>query len=258
MLAFIYDKSFDGLLSAIFDAYTRKSFPDRIFGNEDIIPLTITARHHVETTPEKTTRVYAGLNRKLSSRALYELLQVWLSEDDGSDELLFRYICKIFDSKTSIEKNMSDPDVWGVVSTARKVSRETGHMLGFTRFQKTAQSIYFSVIRPKYNILPLILGHFADRLADQHWIIYDIGRHYGIMCKDGMIDEVFVDEIQIKNGALRGDLLDENEILLQELWRGYHEAISIKDRHNPGLQRRLMPKRYWKFMTEMQGKPEAM
>ncbi|MDR2103675.1 MAG: DUF4130 domain-containing protein, partial [Treponema sp.] len=37
----------------------------------------------------------------------------------------------------------------------------------------------------------------------------------------------------------------------EDLWRNYHHAINNGDRKNPGLQRRFMPLRYWKYLPEM-------
>ena len=39
MNIFRYDKTFEGLLTAVFDAYNRKTFPDRLLGVEELEPL---------------------------------------------------------------------------------------------------------------------------------------------------------------------------------------------------------------------------
>jgi probable DNA metabolism protein len=36
----------------------------------------------------------------------------------------------------------------------------------------------------------------------------------------------------------------------EELWRTYHRSITIENRKNPELQKRFMPTRYWKYLTE--------
>jgi probable DNA metabolism protein len=40
----------------------------------------------------------------------------------------------------------------------------------------------------------------------------------------------------------------------EDLWRNYHRSINNEGRKNPGLQRKLMPQRYWPYLSEM--KPE--
>jgi probable DNA metabolism protein len=37
----------------------------------------------------------------------------------------------------------------------------------------------------------------------------------------------------------------------EELWRHYHRTINNESRNNPALQRRFMPKRYWKYLPEL-------
>ena len=39
MNVYIYDKTFDGLLTAVFDAYFRKTFPDFLLSEGDALPL---------------------------------------------------------------------------------------------------------------------------------------------------------------------------------------------------------------------------
>ena len=41
MIAFIYDKTFEGLLTAVFDAYVRKSFPDVLLAEGEPLPAQI-------------------------------------------------------------------------------------------------------------------------------------------------------------------------------------------------------------------------
>jgi probable DNA metabolism protein len=42
----------------------------------------------------------------------------------------------------------------------------------------------------------------------------------------------------------------ENNDEWEELWKHYHKTINNEDRDNPGLQKQLMPKRYWKYLPE--------
>lgn len=38
MTVFVYDKTFEGLLTAVFDAYSRRSFPDLLLAEENLFP----------------------------------------------------------------------------------------------------------------------------------------------------------------------------------------------------------------------------
>jgi len=37
----------------------------------------------------------------------------------------------------------------------------------------------------------------------------------------------------------------------EELWKSYTKSVAIKERRNLRLQMSFMPKKYWKFLTEM-------
>ena len=63
MNVYIYDKTFDGLLTAVFDAYFRKTFPDFLLSDGDALPLFYDELHTVVTDEEKAARVWRGLQK---------------------------------------------------------------------------------------------------------------------------------------------------------------------------------------------------
>lgn len=253
MLVFFYDKTFEGLLTAIFDAYSRKTFPEKLLGEGEIAPLFMDEGYTVITQEDRARRVWAALEKKMSKLACNMLTNAWLSELDGVDEMLFRYIRKIIDSKTSIETNFGDQDVLQLHQIARKVSHEGHYLRMFVRFQKAADDIFFSPVSPIYNALPLAIEHFVDRFADQKWVIYDVKRHYGYYYDLRTAEEITLDnDDHLLSGKLDESLMAEDEKMFQELWKGYFNAMTIKERINPRLQRQHMPKRFWKYLTEKQ------
>lgn len=98
MNVYIYDKTFDGLLTAVFDAYFRKTFPDFLLSEGDALPLFYDELHTVVTDEEKAARVWRGLQKKVSSSALGCLTQCWLSELPDIGMVIFRYIRKAIDA----------------------------------------------------------------------------------------------------------------------------------------------------------------
>ena len=65
MIVFRYDKTFEGLLTVVFDAFFLKIFPDRLIGETDVEPLFTEREHAVTTDGGKSNRVWLGLERKL-------------------------------------------------------------------------------------------------------------------------------------------------------------------------------------------------
>ena len=256
MVLFVYDKTFEGLLTAVFDAYFRKSFPDMLLSEGEALPLFYDEFFTVTTDEEKAGRVWRGLQKKLSASALSAITWCWLSELPEVGMLLFRYIRKAIDAPRSIETNFGDPDVLELSKIWKRVDWERLRMFQFVRFQKAADGTYFAAVEPEKNVLPLITGHFKDRFADQCWLIYDIKRAYGYYYDLKEVRNVVFGEDSreghLVTGILDESLMDKDEKLFQQLWKTYFKAICIKERLNPRKHRQDMPVRYWKYLTEKQ------
>lgn len=254
MTVFIYDKTFEALLTAVFDAYFRKTFPDALLSAGDPLPLFYKEIFTVVTDEEKAGRVWRSLQKKLSQTALSCVAQSWLSELPQIGMLLFRYIRKTVDAPYSIETNFADPDVFELTQIWRKVKQERHRMAQFVRFQKTADGVFFAAFEPLYNALPLAIDHFKDRFADQKWLIYDMKRHYGYYYDLHTVTEVTFEEgsreAALITGKLDKDLMDKDEKQFQQLWQTYFKSIAIKERANPRKHKQDMPVRYWKYLTE--------
>ncbi len=253
MFVFRYDKTFDGLLTAVFDAYNRKTFPDRLLGENDPEPLFTDECYTVITQDDKSNRVWRALEKKLMEISCNMLKYVWLSEQPGSDELIFRYIRKTFDSKHSIEMNFADGDVLEIRNLAKKVEKERQRLIQFVRFQKAADEIFFAPVSPVFNALPLAIEHFTHRFAGQKWVIYDMKRNYGYYYDMKAVTEMTLDMTgNFLGGKLDEKLMAEDEKLFQDLWKGYFNSMTNKERINPKLHRQNLPRRYWKYLTEKQ------
>ena len=236
MIIFQYDKTFEGLLTAVFEAYRLKKFPDSIIKEGDTLPLFYDETYTVITDDEKAERVWKSLEKKLSKGALSMLTYSWLSEASDIAIVLFRYIRKITDASRSIETNFADPDILTISKLGKKVADERYRILQFMRFQKTTEGIYYGAMEPLYDVFPLTIRHFRDRFADQKWLIYDVKRHYGYYYDGKEVNEItFADPKQthLQTGKLDESLLDKNEKLFQTLWKSYFKSICIKERLNP-------------------------
>lgn len=253
MTIFIYDKTFEGLLTCIFDAYFKKSFPDFLLSEKDSLPLFYDELITIYTDNEKSSRVWICLQHKLSKLALSCLAACWLSELPNIDIIMFRYIHKVIDAKQSIELNFGDPDVLEISKIGRKVGQEKGRIIQFLRFQKTIDGIYFAAIEPLYNVLSLVIEHLKRRFKDQKWLIYDMKRNYGYYYDLSEVKEITFDnlkDIQFISGLLNENIMDKDEKLFQQLWKEYFKAITIQERINPKLHRQNMPVRFWKYLIE--------
>ncbi len=119
-------------------------------------------------------------------------------------------------------------------------------MKGLLRFERLEDGPYYAPMAPDHNILCLMAPHFASRLADQKWAIHDVRRGFAVLY-DGVRWTVETAE-EIERSALASE-----ESLYQQLWKEYFKKAASPDRKNLQLQRQFMPRRYWRFLTEMTG-----
>ena len=255
MIIFTYDKTFDGLLSCVFFAYEQKKFPDFILSESDQKPLFVDEQYRIITEKEKSLRVWKALEKKLSKIAQNMMLSVWLSELPETEMLLFRYIRKNIDHPEGIEMNFGDDDVLRIKEIAQKVAKEAEQLRQFVRFQETADGIYFAPVSPRYDVLSLIVSHFQSRYAGQPWIIYDTNRNTGLYYDTRSVVEVSFSQKDLSDlrlGVLDEEKLSSDETFFQQMWKEYFKSTTIKDRNNLKLQRQNRPRRYWRYLTEMQ------
>ncbi len=258
MLVYTFDKTLDGLLSVIFDAFSLHQRPDALIGKGEPLPLFCDEVHEVVTSDDRAQRVWAGLEKRVSKEALKLLAVSYLSELSELDTPLFHYIYKVFcqpEGARSIERNFSDSDVLTVTNIFRKVMHERLRMMQFVRFQKAKDGTYLGVVSPDHDVLPLVVAHFKDRFGDQPWLLFDAKRRYGFYYDQQAVTRItFQDEdtlpFDLSNGKLNDEVLSEDDQLFQDLWRTYFKAICIRERMNPKKQLNDMPRRYWKYMTE--------
>ncbi|MCL2041193.1 MAG: TIGR03915 family putative DNA repair protein [Bacteroidales bacterium] len=252
MNIFLYDASFEGFLTVVFESYRLKIVPDTIVEEAEVLPLFSDNVLHISADEQKAQRVWKGLKKKLSPAACSMISVVFLADDPSIPMLLFRYIRKAIDAPKSIETNFGDSDVLEAAKWYKKVGREAERVRQFVRFQKTEDDIFFAPVAPLHNVLPLAVEHFADRFSDQKWLVYDTRRKYGFFYDLQTTVEVTFDHLQInpRIGKINPDMMAEDESLFQQMWKAYFKSMTIKERINPKLHRQNMPRRFWRYLTE--------
>jgi probable DNA metabolism protein len=253
MTILVYDGSFSGLLTAIFEVYEYKILQPSISRCEAPSGSLFGSIHTVITDEEKSRRVYKKLQDRFSPNALKQLYAVFLSELKDVENVLLRYIRYALKTKDAIENDFTNADVLFVQQVSRKVHREKHRMEAFVRFHLTKDELYYSIIQPDYNVLPLISPHFKERYADQRWLIYDGLRKYGLYYDGNRVEEIqMAFTADLNNIQEQHILFDEHELLYQQLWKQYFSIVNIGARKNMKLHIQHMPKRYWKYLVEKQ------
>jgi probable DNA metabolism protein len=251
MTEVIYDGTYEGWLTAVFEIYEYK-YSDIIFTKKQTSgALLFAVSHFVVTDISKAKRVLDGLRKCLSAEGISNIYNAFLSESDHIEETMFQFAQHAFSNSKNIEEDFSNSAVWNLRKAARLTRKESHRMEAFVRFKLTKDQLYYAIIEPDCDVLPLIENHFKKRYADQSWLIYDAKRKYGIYYD---LEKVSVVELQFNAESFSTkhltEICDENEEFFQNLWRHYFKSVNIESRKNMKLHVQHMPKRYWKYLIE--------
>ncbi|GAB3305636.1 TIGR03915 family putative DNA repair protein [Hymenobacter tenuis] len=252
-LDYAYDGSFEGLLSVLFQVYTRKAAPNSIQPLGAVQGGLFAQPVQIDTDEAAAARVWEGLLRYMDAEARTRLFHTFLSEQPDRELLIFRYADLAMRAGRDISENFADDNVRRVASIAQQMYREKHRMEAFVRFEKTSDGLFHATIDPDFDVLPLIAPHFTKRYADQRWLIFDQRRRYGLY-----YDLVRTDIVQFetsapqRNTSISATVLDEREPLFKLLWQSYFDHVNIPERKNMKLHRRHMPLRYWRYLSEKQ------
>ena len=255
MTRVIYDGTYEGWLTAVFDIYNDKLEDVSFADDEASSALLFGTTHRVITDEHKAERVLNGLQKRLSADGLNRLHKTYLADSEKPEQIMWPFVRHVFSSSRNIEEDYSHPAVWAVKQAAKRVKKEAHRMEAFVRFKLTKDNLYYAIIEPECDVLPLIANHFESRYADQRWLIYDAKRKYGIYYDLESVTTVSIDFHHGKaSSKLIAEISDEREEVYQELWRRYFKSVTIDARANKRLQLQHMPKRYWKHLTEKTAK----
>lgn len=243
MIHYIYDGSFEGILTAIYHAYYNKEIPEQILSQDDLQESLMVRKVYIETDMEKADKVYHSVETKISKQAMKNIFYVYLSEERDRGTMIYQYLKLGWKMGKSIDGNLKNNHVLVVQNMYKKVSKEIHLMLGLVRFKELKNNVLYAAIEPDYNIVFALADHFAERISNERWIIHDIRRNIAVVYNK---EEWLLTELKLK-----GDIeLHQEEESYQKLWKQYFKSISIENKVNPRLQKGYMPVRYWKHLIE--------
>ncbi|MCX7771528.1 MAG: TIGR03915 family putative DNA repair protein [Clostridia bacterium] len=243
-MIYLTDGSFEGILTAVFEAYANKVEPEAIISKDVFQTSLLSEVKEVDTDIEKSDRVYKAIVEKIAEEAMETLYRAYLTEDPDVGTYIYRYIKIGLKIGRKTVSYLQNPDILKVHDLSHKVIAEMHLFLGILRFKKLKNGIFYAHIEPDNNITMLISSHFVDRLSDQPWIIHDARRDVYALYDTNQV--VFSRE----HIAIPEDGLDEQ---FELLWKRYFKTIAIESRKNLRAQKQFMPRRYWKNLVEKQG-----
>ncbi len=245
MTIYRYDGTFEGLITAVVTAWERGELPETITRHTPPQGDLFLDVVEIATAEDAIDRLDAASGGRLSPDALGMAWHAFLAGAPGGELALCRYLELGRRVGNGLHGMLAHELVAPVLRLARRVRNEAHRMKGFIRFRETAAGFFYARFEPDHHVLPLVAPHFAERLADQHWIIHDLRRRVAAI-HDGERREWRLAELELAGepGFTR------EEELCTELWRRYFARAAIAGRANPRLPRQKVPLKSRPYLPE--------
>lgn len=252
MNLFIYDQTFEGLLTAIQDAFDLNIEPDKILSTKAFQDDLFAIKYYITTDSDKFEKLWEQIKDKSSEQNCQRIFKAFLSELPDIEIIIYNYIKLILETPYNVEVDFSNENLVKLNNIQKKVGREAQRVMMFVRFQKTIDEIFYASFDAKYNVIPLTVSHFRNRFADQKWVIFDTRRKFGYYYDLENVREITIgnQKVSLESGKVDKDILHISEKLFQKLWKSYYDSINIKERKNLKVHMQFLPKRFWKFLPE--------
>lgn len=238
---YVYDGSFEGFLCCVYASYYRREIPMQILCEEPP-PSFLYRVSRIETEGDKADRVLASIPRKISAAAENDIRLCFLSGRPDKERIMLDYLRLGYRIGPRVTRLLQDQRVDALRRAVEHVTREAHLLKGFVRFADYG-GVLAAVIGPKNFALPLLAGHFAERLPEERFLIYDENHHAALFYRP---HEMRIVPMESFTPPAAG----EEETAYQALWQRFYDTIAIEGRENPRCRMSMMPKRYWKYMTE--------
>lgn len=240
---YLYDGTFDGFLTIVFNSYLNKTLPQKIFQKTLYSPNFLDKTFYIETDLKKSKRVFTGIERNLGYNTLYNTYYAFLSNEKEKEMYLLKYLCDGFDIGPKINDRITISYVFKVINMQKRALGECHKLKGLLRFQEVGENLYYASIHPDNNIIEPLGHHFTQRLPSQNFIIHDKNRDLCFIYNTKEYQIINSENIKIPK-------ISENEKYYQNLWKMFFKTIAIKERTNQRCQMQYMPKKYWKDLIE--------
>ena len=246
-IIYLYDASFEGFLTCVYDCVYDREMPVDIMCAEDAQP-SMFLQKNVSADAQKAAKVYESISRKISQEARELVHSVFLSCAEHKEMIILRFLLLGYKRGAQTPYLISNVDVAPMLEAEKFLKNEAHLMLEFLRFSDYGD-VLAAVIHPKNFVLPYIQSHFVKRFMCENFIIYDETHKAAIVYYNGRAEIISLD-------ALTLPPMTENEKEYRAMWKDFYNTIAIAARENPRCRMAHCPKRYWRDMLELRGELE--
>lgn len=249
------EDSAEGIFSAVYFAYEQKMNPNTTVISSFGVENYTLFREYLEVEPdlEKAEKVQNTIRKRFGNTTSFFLWSAVYSHQKNKADIIYHTIARGLAGayRGELTHYLQDPYILELSKIQKNVWNEAHHFKGFLRFAQLKNGIYFSKIKPKNNILPLIAGYFNDRMGQEKFMIYDEKYHLCLVHEPGQETTIYVPGKEEEEILQRmQEFHSEEEREMQKMFQTFYDSITIESRKNPALQRNNLPLRFRENMVE--------
>lgn len=240
-MTLIYDSSFEGFLSLVYEVYYKKLHVKEI-SKEKIQTLLSDDIYEIQTDSYKAQKVLTALKNSFSKKNFSTVTNIFLCDSKNFEKELLDYIILGFKEQRNLQ-NINHPSIFYIKTLEKEFFSTVHKMKGFVRFEELDDETLYAKIDTKFNVLYFLGEHFLKRIGKLDFIIHDTKRGYALVKNK--------EEISIKKVAHADEpILSKDEEKFKKLWKTFFQSVSIEKRKNKKLQQNLVPLIYRTYMSE--------
>lgn len=238
IMKYIYDGSFEGLLTAVFEAY---SIIENVNFSIETEQVNFFEDIHVSTDLKKYERVKNSIIKNISKSFFNDLVIVYHSDNLQKADVIAKCIKGVYKYGLSYLNSAQEEAVM-YRSILKNFVSENHDYKGLLRFREIQDGFLFAEFTPHNDILKFITPHFLKRMPNEKFVIYDVNRKTAAFCVHGNCEFMEVEYIEAVDS--------DREIFFKSAWKKFYSAVGIDERKNKKLMMSNMPKKYWKYLPE--------
>lgn len=245
------EDSIEGILTGVYEAYALHADQEHThLQTTEIDNYRLFAEYmKISADKEKSQKTLRTIYHRFGEDAYKCLIQAMLSYDDAKSDAVYHTICCGLSGQFHgrLMEHLSNPYIHKVFTLSRSVFGEYDNLRGFLRFQELKKSILLARYRPKNDITTMLAPHFANRLPNENFAIYDEGRRCCAVHPKGRPWYLVRADLPFSKNEAE---YSEKEEAYQQLFTHFTKTIAIKERENRKLQRNMLPLRFREYMPE--------
>lgn len=244
MNIYLYDGTFLSLLTLIASLFKLNIEPNDIKSKDNYIPNLLNVAKEIKFACDN---ILEFMIKVYSLDIINSIYYVFLSTEKDKEMIIYDFLKQAIKLKKKVFYYRNIDSVDKVLKIRKRVLGEAHKLKGFLRFKKMKNNFYYAEINPTNDCLEIVANHFKKRLKNEIWIIKDVNREKYVIYD--LHNIYYLSSENIKSLNINYSI---EEASVEELWKSFFATVAIKTRENKKCQMNFMPKKYWKYIIEME------